>query len=217
MTLHSAFNFPFNNQFLSLPDKLRDKKRDQLKLLKMIIIDEFSMLKADMLYQIDLRLRELMEASKEAFGGCAVLLFGDILQLKPVMGKYVFDLPISSDYHASFYIESLWNTFRVIHLLTNHRQGEDHVYADLLNRVRTGSQNENDITLLQERVRPLNHPDIPKDALFVTCTNKDVNTINNTKLEEVQEQLIEIPAQICSSKHPMMVLFSTLPFKSIYN
>lgn len=59
MTLHSAFNSPFSNDFLSLPDKLRDRKRDLLKLLKVIIIDKFSMIKADMLYQIDLRLREL--------------------------------------------------------------------------------------------------------------------------------------------------------------
>ena len=45
MTLHSAFNFPFGNEFLSLPDKIRDQKRDLLKNLKMIVLDEFNMLK----------------------------------------------------------------------------------------------------------------------------------------------------------------------------
>ena len=45
----------------------------------MVIIDEFSMIKADMLYQIHLRLGELLEKPKQPFGGCAVILFGDIL------------------------------------------------------------------------------------------------------------------------------------------
>ena len=61
MTLHSAFNFNFGNQFLSLGDKARDEKRDHLKNLKVLIIDEFSMIKADMFYQLDLRLRELQQ------------------------------------------------------------------------------------------------------------------------------------------------------------
>ena len=80
MTLHSAFNFPFSNEFLSLPDKLRDQKRYFLKNLKMIILDEFSMIKADLLYQMDLCLRELIENTKEPFGGCTIFMFGDILQ-----------------------------------------------------------------------------------------------------------------------------------------
>ena len=138
MTLHSAFNFPFSNEFLSLPDKLRDQKRDYLKNLRMIVIDEFSMIKSDLLYQIDLRLRELLERIDEPFGGCAVFMFGDVLQLRPVMGRYIFEIPRSDNYHASFYIESLWETFDVIQLLTNHRQGEDYVYAEILNRIRAG-------------------------------------------------------------------------------
>ena len=199
MTLHSAFNFPFSNEFLSLPDKLRDEKRDMLKNLRMIVLDEFSMLKADMLYQIDLRMRELKENSTEAFGGCAVFMFGDLLQLKPVMGKYIFDEPASKDYHASYYIESLWKTFEVVHLLTNHRQGEDKQYADILNRIRSGEQTSSDCRLLQERVRPINHPDLPKDALYVTCLNKDVNTINEAKLDALEGVPHEIEADIRSS------------------
>ena len=88
MTLHSAFNFNFGNEFNSLKDNIRDQKRDQLRNLKMVVIDEFSMLKADMFYQLHLRLVELKQTElTELFGGCAMLLFGDILQLKPVMGR----------------------------------------------------------------------------------------------------------------------------------
>ena len=86
MTLHSAFNFNFGNEFLSLGDKTRDEKREYLRNLKLVVIDELSMLKADMLYQLDLRLRELMQNAEVIFGGCALLLLGDVLQLRPVMG-----------------------------------------------------------------------------------------------------------------------------------
>ena len=51
--------------------------------------------------------RELLENTNDPFGGIAVILLGDILQLKPVMGKYIFDLPQSKDYHAAYHIESL--------------------------------------------------------------------------------------------------------------
>ena len=165
----------------------------------MVILDEFSMIKADLFYQMDLRLRELLENTNEPFGGCAILMFGDILQLRPVMGKYIFEMPRSSSYHASFHIESLWNTFGVIQLLTNHRQGEDYEYAEVLNRIRTGSQTEKDYELLQQRVRPLNHPDIPSDALFVTCKNKHVNEINEKKLEMLEGIQYENEATVKSS------------------
>ena len=49
MTLHSAFNFGFGNEFLSLADKTRDEKREALKNLRMVIVDENSMMKPDML------------------------------------------------------------------------------------------------------------------------------------------------------------------------
>ena len=61
MTLHKAFNFDFRGKFHSLSDKMRDKKRSELKNLKIVIIDEVSMVKAEMLYQLDLRLQEIKE------------------------------------------------------------------------------------------------------------------------------------------------------------
>ena len=60
-TMTSAFSFKFGNEFFSLADKVRDEKRTVLENLVAVIIDEYSMIKADMLYQLDLRLRELKE------------------------------------------------------------------------------------------------------------------------------------------------------------
>ena len=63
-------------------------------------------------------------------------------------------------------------------LLTNHRQGEDREYAEILNKFRVGEVTENDLGKLQQRVRPLGHEDIPSKALVVTCKNSAVNAIN---------------------------------------
>ena len=108
------------------------------------IIDEFSMIKADMFYQLDLRLRELKNNTEEPFGGCSILLFGDILQLKQVMGRYIFQEPLCENYHLSHIVDPLWRKFQILFLTHNHRQGKDRDYAEVLNRLRTGKQTEAD-------------------------------------------------------------------------
>ena len=57
--------------------------------------------------------------------------------------------------------------------------------------MRVGRLAPSDIKALEERVRPQNHPDIPKDALVVTCTNKEVNRINEERLANIQEKEYE--------------------------
>ena len=73
-TLHHAFSFSFGNEFYSLSDKVRDDRRRLLKNLKIVVIDEFSMVKSDMLYQLDLRLKELKEVDDVPFGGSCCFL-----------------------------------------------------------------------------------------------------------------------------------------------
>ena len=187
-TLHSAFSFSFGNDFFSLSDKKRDERREQLTNLQVVIIDEFSFIKSDMLYLLDLRLREVKEEPDKPFGGVSVFLFGDILQLRPVKAKYIFEEPTNETFQISHAIQSLWQKFRVILLKTNHRQGEDKTYADILNRVRSATFTDEDIEVLKTRVFPANDPLLPTDTLVVTCTNKEVNRINNEKLSLIDEE-----------------------------
>ena len=191
-TLHSAFSFSFGNNFFSPGDKSRDERRNQLENLLVVIIDEFSMMKADMLYQLDLRLREVKQQPDLLFGGVSVFLFGDILQLKPVLGRYIFDEPINESFLLAFLTSSLWKKFCVIILRHNHRQGEDRNYADILNRLRIANVTEEDVKTLESRVRPLNHPDIPRNALVVTCKNSEVNQINEERLKDIEDKEIII-------------------------
>ena len=128
MTLHSAFGFSFENKHYSLSDKARDAKKILVRNLKMIIIDEISMVKADMLYQLDLRLQEIKEIMGVPFGGISLFFFGDILQLKPVCGRYIFDTPQNPSYYLTFKLDSLWQKLSVLNLEINHRQGDDKAY-----------------------------------------------------------------------------------------
>ena len=131
-----------------------------LENLAMVIIDEYSMIKADMLYQLDLRLRELKQNQVSPFGGVSVFFFGDILQLRPVQSRYIFEEPLSENFKLSYHMEPLWRKFDVITLITNHRQGEDRDYAEILNRIRVGDIQKQDIVKLNDRV--VSHQDVPK-------------------------------------------------------
>ena len=132
----------------------------------MIIIDEISMVKSDMLYQLDLRLQEITQKNVP-FGGISIFVFGDLMQLKPVMGNYIFEDPRHEDYIQSHLANPRWQLFDCLILEKNHRQGKDKAYADLLNRVRVGKHTEDDIKILEERVRSSNHKDVLNADLYI--------------------------------------------------
>jgi hypothetical protein len=150
-TMHSLFNFSFGNEFYSLSDKVRDEKRLLYQNLNIIILDEISLVKSDMQFQLDLRLREV-KMNDRMFGGVSLFVFGDIMQMRPVMGNYIFQKPVSKDYELAYLQGKHWQSFQVINLEENHRQGNDGEYADVLNRIRIGEQTEADIELLKTRV-----------------------------------------------------------------
>ena len=100
------------------------KFRDQLKDLKILIIDEVSLLGADMLYKIHLRLNEILQIdSPYGFGGITIVLVGDLLQLAPVKAKYIFEPPRNQHFKAFHEANPLWSTFEPMILQQNHRQG----------------------------------------------------------------------------------------------
>ena len=105
-TLTSLFHLGFGNNLGGMTDFMRDKKREDLQNVKLLIIDEYSMVKVDMLYQIDQRLKEIM-LSEERFGGISVILLGNILQLKPVRARNIFDEPTSDQWKFGLQLESL--------------------------------------------------------------------------------------------------------------
>ena len=188
-TLHTLFSFNFGAGYISLSDKTRDEKRNLYKNLKMLIIDEISLVDADMFYKIDLRLREITN-KQVTMGNVAVIVLGDLMQMCPITGRYIFLKPRDTQFGLSHEVDPLWNKFHYIALKENHRQGEDKDYADMLNRIRVGDETEADIQKLKERVRNETDKEIKdeKDALFIYGTNKNVNKMNNRRLKELKTE-----------------------------
>ena len=93
------------------------------KKLQLVIIDEFSMVGVEMLYNIHKRLQDLMiQNSKDLFGGRAVMLVGDILQLPPVQAMPIFAKPRKKQ-NKMLWLgkDNLWNNFDVVVLSKNYR------------------------------------------------------------------------------------------------
>ena len=196
-TLHSLFGFKFGCTFLSMPEKQRADKRLLFRNLKCVIVDEISMVSADLFYNLDLRLREITMVDK-VFGGVSVFVFGDLFQLQPPKARYVFEQPTNMEHALAYSLRDLWKLFTVINLEENHRQGEDKTYGDLLNRVRIGAHTEEDIALLKTRVRPKSDPTIDPKALHIYGTNAKVNAKNDAKLNEMGGELFTIRAKNAS-------------------
>ncbi|KAJ8369405.1 hypothetical protein SKAU_G00094330 [Synaphobranchus kaupii] len=152
-----------------------------------------------MLYMLDLWLREITLQPNKIFGGLAMFFFGDLMQLKPCQARYIFDEPQCPDYKLAFHIQSHWEQFEVITLEENHRQGEDHGYADILNRLRVGHQTEEDLAVLRTRIRP-----DTVGATYISCTDATVNKQNNLRLDELKTELLEIGA---INHHPAILNF----------
>ena len=186
-TLTTTFGFSFGNQHQGMKDRERDARKQELKLLVLLIIDEISFVKADMLYMLNLKLQEIKE-SKKPFGGVAIFAFGDIFQLCPVAGNPVFARPSNPAFHLTYRLQNLWNLLTVVNLNINHRQGASLEFAELLNRARVlkkGEMTEQDIQTWESRVRPKGHPDLEQASINIVCTNKlkaSMNMLYHVKL-----------------------------------
>ena len=124
---HSAFGQKVGNSICYLSDKKRAELRESLSELKLVIIDEISMVGADMLYTIHLRLCTLFKTDEfMPFANVNKMLVGDLLQLPPVLGVHVFREPKNEALKAAYngMETSLWEECQPMILKHNHHQGE---------------------------------------------------------------------------------------------
>ena len=150
--------------------------------LKIIIIDEISMVGNMTLSFIDTRLQQLM-GTKEVFGGLSVIAVGDLYQLKPV-GDYLISLDLKKG--ASSLGRNLWKElFTMYELVDIMRQKDDLAFAQLLNRLRLNEMTEEDKQKLQTRVVDRETGDYPKDALHLFAQNYYVDQHNDTILSQL--------------------------------
>ena len=178
MTIHSAFLIPITMRaYQNLGTDTLNTLRNKLQHLKVVIIDEISMVSSTLLYHIHRRLQEIKgcQNNQSTFGDVTVIAVGDFYQLKPVKNSFVFEFP-NDDYAALH--DPLWYQFQFTELTQIMRQKDDKRFAELLNHVRTNSCTEEDLKLLESRTISPDSSDYPFESLHVYTTWKNVNKYN---------------------------------------
>ncbi|MCD2424885.1 AAA family ATPase [Niabella pedocola] len=210
VTIHSMFGLPLTtflpttdpvdrNEAINIPQllphfKYRKEKLDLLRALEILVIDEVSMLRADVLDMIDLALKTARRSTL-AFGGVQLLLIGDLYQLPPVV-KPASEKLLSAFYPSPYFFESkaLKTTpFVTIELTTVYRQS-DPVFISLLNSIREGETSRIDFPLLNTRYRPGFEPQ--DRYVYLVSHNYMADTINSRQLNELAGTGIPCPAII---------------------
>ena len=171
-----------------------------------------SLLSCDKLYDIHRRLQDIF-VSLDLFGGRAVLLVGDLLQLPPVMASPIYSKPTSrknkSLWNSS---DNLWDSFEPVVLQTNFRQGNHNIWTECLNRIRVGEANEEDLKLLETRRINLHPNHCLKEASHVCATNLEITMINTKKMNDLKGPLVTIEATVVHQKgyRPTISPFGTV-------
>lgn len=182
-TIHSMFRLPLgpllphDSRLLNI--KFRKNKILLLKKAQLIIVDEISMVRADVLDAIDLSLRNILR-NDMPFGGKRVLLVGDPFQLEPVV-KPEEGRILSNSYPSPFFFHAHSFSHIVIHFrLSRIYRQTDRRFIGILNQIKYGELDEYVFETLNSRVGKLD-----SDAIILGTTRALVENINQSKLSEL--------------------------------
>ena len=184
-TIHSFFHFPPRLLTEEVIHNFKGNTRI-FKATDMIIIDEVSMVRADMLDAIDQFLRKYGRDEFLPFGGCQMVLVGDLYQLPPVVTnsekQIIYDRYSTPYFFSSTVFKN--NNFKIIEFSQIFRQ-KDEEFIRFLNLVRTGEASSDDLRALNKNVTDkLNDKNIT-----LTTTNSVANAINESHLNEMDSRL----------------------------
>lgn len=188
VTIHSFFKFP--PRFLQKHDirMVRDRA-DMFRKLNTLIIDEASMVRADLLDAIDTSLR-LHRASRKPFGGTQVILFGDIGQLPPVVTSQELREYFSEVYPTPYFFsaKALRETGLQVAELTKIFRQSDPAFISVLNRIRRAEPEMDDLITINERYQRPVESEQGVQQIILSATNKVADTINHTRLAAIPGQ-----------------------------
>lgn len=205
-TIHSFFHIPIS---LFVPDDRRLNqdfyetfryKSDKIKMirnLELLVIDEVSMVRCDLLDVVDIILRRIRKKNNIPFGGVQVLLIGDTFQLPPVVTPN--DWSVLYRFYDSEFFFSAKAMSKVkplyIELKKVYRQKEQE-FIDVLNRIRVGKHNNSDIHLLNTRLDIDSSSAKSDNYITLTTTNASADSENSKKLEALPSESAFFKAQI---------------------
>ncbi|CAB3983616.1 ATP-dependent DNA helicase PIF1 [Paramuricea clavata] len=195
-TIHSAFGIPASQSlknYKQLDSGRLNTMRCELGALKLILLDEVSMVGNSMFtIQLNNRLKDL-KGTKEDFGGVSIITIGDLFQLKPVMDGYVFtDVQCLNSYNIL--APNLWRKyFRMFELDEIMRQKESKEFAEILNRLREGNHTPSDLKKLQQRC--VEESECPTEAPRLFIQNALVDDYNDKVYQSFDNGKYTIKAQ----------------------
>jgi ATP-dependent DNA helicase PIF1 len=187
-TIHGFFGFrPDITPQAVAEIRLRRGKRELYRNLHAIIIDEVSMVRADLLDCIDAFLRQHGPDKKKPFGGIQMILIGDLYQLPPVVresDRAIFGGLYPSPYFFDAKVFASCE-FEFLELEKIYRQTEDR-FIKLLNAVRDNAVRPEDLALLNLRYKPDFEPPPDDFYVYLTTTNDLADTINRSRLSAIK-------------------------------
>lgn len=184
-TIHSFFRFKpsviYPNQIE--PDYVR---AELFKNLQMVIIDEVSMVRADLMNGVDMALRKNRNKPNEPFGGVQMVFIGDLFQLPPVLKDEERDYILRTYGGQYFFDATVFKSFKYQfkELTTIFRQSEEQPeFKTMLNNIRSNQAQFNDMALLNSRHKDntIEH----ENSIFLTTRRNIARNINNDKLESL--------------------------------
>ncbi len=220
VTIHSFFQLPFTPyipegadvSFVTKDEEgnaVREQFRmsgNKIKLLRsldLLVIDEISMVRSDLLDAVDSVLRHYRRSSLP-FGGVQLLMIGDLYQLTPVVKEEEWRI-ISRFYRSPYFFDS--NALKKVDYLTvelTHifRQQDD-VFISILNQIRTNTLTSESLAVLNSRVST-NTDNDDEQNIHLTTHNNDANGINTSKLDALEGQEYTFEADIIDNFPPYM-------------
>ncbi|MBQ9145741.1 MAG: AAA family ATPase [Clostridia bacterium] len=190
-TIHSVFGYR-NLENISLEEldattMYWSMSLRMLKYVDTIIIDEISMVRADIFDKMEKILR-IVNKSEKLFGNKQIIVFGDMFQLPPIATKEE-ELYLMDKYGGVFFFNSMsydFGNFNFIELTVNHRQQKDETFFNVLNRIREGEVRKEDLALLNTRV--IKNREKLRRIIRLYPKRADADRVN-------REELAKIPAK----------------------
>lgn len=185
-TIHSFFRFKPD----ITPDKVKKitiKNKEIYKKIDILIIDEISMVRADLFDSMDIFMKRFGKRKNKPFGGVQIICFGDLYQLKPVVNKeerHIFYEFYDSPYFFSSLVFNELN-MEYVELEKIYRQKDDK-FIDLLNKIRNNTVEEKDLEILNSRYIPDFEHDIHDTYVYLVTKNEFAEKINKFRLGELK-------------------------------
>ncbi len=205
VTIHSFFQLPLSpyipgTSFHTSDDKryqFSKKKKELIKSIDLLVIDEISMVRADLLDAVDSVMRRYRAAHHLPFGGAQLLLIGDLQQLAPVVTPETWEM-MRGYYETPYFFSSHalnMTPYVNIELQKVYRQ-QDPLFLNLLNKIRANEADDRTLAELNKRYIPDFTPPKDSDYIILTTHNKPADDINDEKLRSIDEDAFYYTADV---------------------